>query len=435
MGRIRISIRSDGLAAEATAEPGAPCTERDLAAALATAGVIAGIDSVARDAFVTLIAGPAAAPATVVARGRAAIAGEDGRVEPRFALTKSVGRQHPDGRIDWHERDLLHPVADGALLATIVPPTAGVPGEDVRGLALAAKPGRPHTMRFGAGAVVEGLEVKAARAGVVLQDSRQIDVVTLYEHRGDVDLRSGNLHSEGSLTVSGEATDGSRIDATGDVVVGGSVQHAVVVAGGSVHVAGGILAGSEVRANAQVTCRHATSSRLDAGGDVELRDEATHSELRGDNVRIVSGRGTAFGGSVRVRHTIELTNAGTANGAATLLVVADVLEESTALVRATNVDTKVERSAVRARRDLAGSAGKMNRAAVKGSDQAQQQRLALLQRQRTLLKDAAIHVHGTTHAGVRIQFGAVTLPIERSRTSVRFRWDAEHDCIVEETIP
>lgn len=435
MSRIRVTIAADGLSADASAETGTTCTRSDVLGALTAAGVIAGIDEAAIDALVGRLAAGGAGTATVVARGEKATAGEDGRVERVFAMGQLVGRRHPDGRIDYHERELLHPVADKQLVATIVPPTAGTAGTDVRGRRIEPAAGKPHAVRFGPGVRIEGETIVAARAGVMLQDARLLDVVPLYQHGGDVDLRSGNLHTEGSLAVRGELRDGFAVSAAGDVQIGGAVQHGTVTAGGSVRVGAGLLDGSVVKARGSVVARHVTSSRIEAGAEIVLADEATHAQLRADDIRIVTGRGTAFGGELRARGTIAVVNAGTATGAVTVLSAADITDESAAFVKATNQDSKVDRTAARVRRDAGGPPGKAARASLKGADAVQQQKIALAQRQRALLQNAAIHVQGTLHPGVRIQFGTRILVVDSSRTKRRFRWDAEQDRILEELIP
>lgn len=435
MSRIHLTVRSDGLLVEAIADAGQPCTRDELVRAITAAGITDGLDDAAITRFANDLLGTTPLPATIVARGRAPEPGTDGDVQRAFATQPSVGRQFPDGHIDWHERDLLHPAATGDLVASIVAPSPGVPGVDVRGHELTAKPGRPHTVRFGPGVQLDGARVLAAKNGVVLQNARTVDVVDRFEHSGDVDLKSGNLHTKGTLGVQGDVREQCLVEAGGDVVIRGAVQGATVVSGGSVFVGAGVLHGSVVTADGNITARHATSSRLEAVLDVQLGDEATHSFLRGENIRIVKGHGAAFGGELRARTSIALVAAGTANGAPTLLAVADVVDEHAEVVRATNQDTKVNRNFGRPARDLNGPSGKSARTAMKSDDRARTERLRVVQRQRALLQGASITITGTLHAGVRIRFGDASLVVDTPRTHVRFRWDAANDRIVEENLP
>jgi len=435
VSRIRVTISTDGLTAEASAEAGDACTREQVQMAITGAGVAAGVDADAVARFVEAVAGSTAVAPAVIARGRTAEPGVDGRMMYRFAFAPIVGRPAPGGRIDFHERELLHPVVEGEIVGTVVDPTTGVAGFDVRGRTLLAKPGKPHGTRLGAGVQLDGHHVLATRNGVVVQNARTLDVVDLWQHSGDVDLKSGNLHTRGSLAVQGDVRDGFGVDAGGDIVVGGAVQHATVVAGASVRIGAGALEGSHVRAGGGITARHATSSRLDAGLDVQLADEATHSFLRGETIGIVSGRGTAFGGELRARTAIALLAAGTANGAPTLLAVADVVDEQAELVRSTNQDSKANRNFGRPARDGDGPSGKSARTALKSDDRARNERLRIVQRQRALLREATITVTGTVHAGVRIRFGDATLVVDTPRTHVRFRWDATDNRIVEESLP
>lgn len=435
MGRVRIQIPADGSVAEAIAAAGLACTLGELRGELTRAGVAAGVDEPALQSFAQRLADPGYAGTTTVARGTAAVAGEDGRVECDIDTSFLPGQEHDDGHIDFRERGRLHPVKDGQDLGRIVPPTTGVAGHDVRGRRLEPKPGRAHTVRFGSGVRVEDGRIVAARGGVLLRDERQLDVVPLYSHGGDVDLRSGNLHTEGSLEVRGDVRDGFAATATGDIVVNGTVQ-GTVQAGGSVQVSQGVLGKeSSVRAGGAIGCRHATSARLQAGGVVDVGDQLNQCTVFADRVRLLRGRGAVVGGELRVRQSIQLINAGIVDGATTLLAVADLTNEQAELVRRSRPAAQAERSAVRGQRDGGRADAKARRSAVKEADLAREEKLILLQQQRELLQSASIEIAGTAHAGVRVRFGAFLRQFDQPRTRIRCRWDAERNEIHEEPLP
>ncbi|MBM4061136.1 MAG: DUF342 domain-containing protein, partial [Planctomycetes bacterium] len=298
----------------------------------------------------------------------------------------------------------------------------------VRGRVLAARPGRPHRQRLGQGVRLDGDKVIATRSGVIVCTETSFDVLPLHLHRGDVDMKSGNLHTRGSLQVQGDVREGFAATAEGDVDVTGAVFDAAVTAGGSVRIGQGLLgAACEVRAAQDVRCRHATSAQLHAGNEIEIADQATHCRMYATKVRAVRGRGTVVGGEVHCRESIEVRTAGTPNGAATLLCVGDLLAEEAELARITAELARLERAV----RRPADPRGAMPRPTVPATDRLQQERLLLLGKQRELLHRANIRITDTVHPGVILRFGTVSLPIALPIHGATFHFDHEHEAIVQ----
>lgn len=438
MARLRLTIRGDGLAAELHASPGPPATAAEVQAVLAEAKVVHGLDQAALDQFTARLADAQFTGKVEIAKGTAPVAGTDGRLEGACLMPQLPGTEHTDGHIDYHERVLLHPAALDQDLARITAPTPGTAGCNVRGLPLPAKPGKPHQERLGPGVRCFGDRLVAARNGTVLHTERSFDVVPLHVHQGDVDLDSGNLHTHGSLQVQGDVHEGFAATADGHVHVTGAVFSGTVTAGASVRVDQGVLGtGSELRAGDDLVCRHATSASLQAGRLVEIGDQATHCRIQATHIRAARGRGAVFGGSLRSRQSIEVRAAGTATGAPTLLSVADLLDAQTELVRLQAEAARFDRANLRSQRGEDGrlGGGKALRLATRAGDRSQQERLRLLALQRELLSAARITILDTAHPGVVLQFGAVRLPITLPIQGGEFRFDLDHDKIVQKRLP
>lgn len=241
MERLQIKIAGNGLEARLHAVAGPAATLDELMAALQSAGVVHGLDDDAIATVARQLEDPGAAIDVVIARGSAPEAGTAGCLRGELLAAREAGHARADASIDYRERTTLHPVAAGAPVAEIVPPTPGKPGRSVLGRALPCKPGRPHAQREGPGVRRQGDVLVAARDGVILASERKVDVVDLYTHSGDVDYDSGNLHSKGSLVVKGDVRAGFRADADGDIEVAGAVLDGAVDAGGSVRVGQGVL--------------------------------------------------------------------------------------------------------------------------------------------------------------------------------------------------
>jgi uncharacterized protein len=244
-------------------------------------------------------------------------------------------------------------------------------------------------VRLGAGTRVDGERVLAARAGVLVRDERQLDVMTLHTHGADVDYASGSLHTEGSLVVRGDVTAGFVADARGDVHVTGSVLEGTVRAGGSARIDQGVLgAKASVHVHGTLHCRHATAASLHADGALELLDQAAHCRLRARTVRATTGRGALIGGTVHATTRVQARVAGTAGGANTTFVLGE--------------DPTAAPGQAPSRESLAA---------------------------------ATVEVSDTLHVGVRVTFGDQTWVAETTQHRVRVRWSAETGAIVVESLP
>lgn len=420
--------------ASAIVGTGPPAGAAELDAAIADAKVTFGLDAEVIAKCAASLADPAFAGGCVVARGDPPVPGKDGYFEALEPGKILPGATRADGSIDYRERHFLVPVADGAEIGRMYPPTAGTPGRNVLGASVPAKPGKALALRCGAGARCEADRVLAARAGVLLRDGRQVDVVTLYTHASDVDYESGSLHTDGSLEVRGDVGEGFAVAAKGDVHVAGSVLNGTVEAAGSVRIDQGVLGEhAQVIAASDLHCRHATAATLEAGGVVELGDQAVHCHIRARSLVANSGRGAVFGGETRVQTSIVVRVAGTAGGARTVFVVGDVSEAAAAVVAVGNADAKIAER-VHERCDADGKpVGKPARDAQRSADNALESHLRLRVRQRELLADARVEAD-TMHPGVRVLFGDQEWICDQPRHGVRLRWRSEDETIVEEII-
>ncbi|MBL8755072.1 MAG: DUF342 domain-containing protein [Planctomycetes bacterium] len=435
MARIRIQVTAGGLVATAEVGKGPAATAAELQQALATAQVREGLDAAAVDRLAASLADPEYSGRVVVANGTPSRPGSDCHVDGLPSREPLVGTTRPDGSIDWREREFLHPVAAGQVLAQVVEATAGEPGRAVTGAAVPVRAGKSCSFRLGAGAARDGERVVAVRDGALSYDGRTIDVLPLFVHGADVDVASGNLHTKGSLVVRGDVTQDHAASADGDLHVTGAVLDGRVHAGGSVRIDQGVMGEhASVVAGHDVVVRHATSARLQAGATLTIADQATHCRMQTSTLLARTGRGAVFGGEVHAKSTIAVRIAGTANGAATRLCVADVSDLAAASVRATNVD---QRTAALATRRSEGSArdGKILRQGLRAADQALAERLALQHARRELLAGATIEIDETVHPGVVLVFGETRLAITEPRRHVRFRWCQDTATILEEPKP
>jgi hypothetical protein len=399
-GRLFVEVSADGLEARLRINPGPPCGREALDAALRTAGVVHGIDETAVTAVAAALADERYAAMLPVARGQVAQHGESGYLKPHFELVTVCGAMRDDGSFDYHDRGQPVTAQAGTPIATYVPGSKGIPGRRVDGRAIPATDGVERLPKLGRG--VERLpnqQIVARSDGVVVWlEGSTLDVVNHWQHRGDVDLRSGNLQIAGSLTVEGSVQQDCAAVATGDVLVKGGLDGGAVRAGGNVVVRGGVLGPTAVvRCGGDATCRHVTGGTLHAVHDVYVTENAVHSCLRGRRILADGRRGRILGGEALALERIVVRDAGAPAATPTLLAVAQV--------------------------DAVYDSGT-------GDDRSSGRRRSLRATEKELLARAEIVVKGQLQPGVVIRFSTYELVIEQPAENVTFRFDSEQTKIV-----
>jgi len=269
-----------------------------------------------------------------------------------------------------------------------------------------------------------GGEIWAAASGVVeYQEGTRLDVVKLYVHEKDVDLRSGDLEMDGALAIKGSVTRNCRACATGDIEIRGSVDGGSVHGGGDLRVAG-FVSGAEsssLVAGGSISARSTQCARLFGQDRVEVQRDSINTRI--DAREIVVGR-RAIGGQLVAETSILVRDAGSPMGAGMVLAVGQPLECGAA----PSVMTESERA--RGRAESAHGA-----CAHAASDEPAIRSREPQRGRQDLLRTARIDVLGVAHPGVLVRFGEErSLLLEEETRATRFRADPTTDKILAEPL-
>lgn len=297
----------------------------DVQRALTDAGVMFGIDQAAlQEACASSVDGR-----FLVASAVAAVKGDDTRFELLVSDTRDRTPQvDENGLIDYHELGDIPIVNAEQALMRRHPPTPGINGHDVCGGPLYAKPGldEPFDAPF-VSTVLSDTDpnlLLAQDAGLPVRTRCGVHVEQVLRMK-NVNLATGNVHFVGTVEVTGDVSPGMKVDATGDIVVKGMVDGARLDAGGSIHVAGGVIAHATVRAVNSVSVHFVENSTLNAGTTIAIENMALHSELQALNQVLVGTeagqRGRLIGGSTRATMLIRTPVLGAAAGGLTKVQV------------------------------------------------------------------------------------------------------------------
>lgn len=316
---LLVSISADGMEALLDIVPaqgnGAPVSKIAILAALAENGI--GEGAIPEVIEAALLAGKA--ERLVIARGTEPEHGLDGYLESLVKEVRSrVPKADETGKIDFRDLGDIVVVQANEPIMLRQPATPGKPGRTLFGESIPAVPGKdvmfggklpgatvapgnPNLLQ----AAITGQPI-VVRGGMMVEPVYKVDVV---------DISTGNITFDGTVIVKGDVHANMTINATGDIQIGGTVEMASLIAGGSIVVKGGVMGSLGRKTNEEQSIRcggsfhavYAQQAKIDAGDSIFIDDMAMQCELTAINHVHVGGkkRGHIIGGTVQATLSIN----------------------------------------------------------------------------------------------------------------------------------
>ena len=322
--RVEVLVAGDDMSAAINLSPpkgGKQATIEDVLQALHDAGVNFGIDQAALVQACT----EGAVQALLVATGAAPQDGIDTNFEEMVANSSDrTPRLNAAGLIDYREHSAITLVEPGAPLMRRIPPTPGIDGRSIKGHIVAPRPGRDEPFAT----TLPGSEIdrddpnvlKASIAGLPVRVPYGV-IVEPVLRVAEVNLATGNLYFDGTVHVDGDVNNTMKVQASGDIVVQGTVEGAVLEAGGNITIRGGVIAQARVMAKGAISARFVEGSSLSAGTVIALDDMALESSLVSGNQILIGikapQRGRLVGGSTQTMMLLRVPLLGSNRAAAT----------------------------------------------------------------------------------------------------------------------
>jgi uncharacterized protein len=304
--RVTLVVEKDRMSAIAqitTDWGGKYLTTEDLEQAVQASEISRGVQAPLIAA--AILAAKEATPGTLlklpVALGKAAVNGQDTRFErlvetPAERILKPRELDH--GRVDMRDLGTLITVKAGAQLMRRHPATQGVPGFTVTNQELPAKHGKDSPMVAGEGTFISPDDADlllASRPGLPRQEKNGMKVDDVLSVK-QVDIRHGHVIFEGALIVAGDVTPGMKIKTSGDVVIGGFVEGGYIESSGTITVRNGIIGRKSkqsdeylchLNAQGEIHASYAQYAKLEAGGDIHIQNQLSHSYSRsGQDIKV-----------------------------------------------------------------------------------------------------------------------------------------------------
>jgi uncharacterized protein (DUF342 family) len=256
----------------------------------------------------------------IVARGIAAKAGDQTYLHPLY-LEKTI--EETDNVIDMRSAQNKRVVDNGDVIAEIRF-RDGKSGINVFGQALHATAKQTsYTLTVGTG--VERREdgrFYALLRGMPKIERHTVSCLNVYVHRGDVNLKTGDINFDGTVEVKGSIDNGARVYAKGDLIVRGGIGRSRIHCGGDLSVGKGIVTSREgmVHAGGDVNALFIENSRVLVEGMLEVEQSIINSDCKvAGEIVIKSGSKGLIGGGIVVSETgIRTQDLGFADGEKTL---------------------------------------------------------------------------------------------------------------------
>ena len=242
-------------------------------------------------------------------------------------------------QVDYRDLGSLLLVSPGTPLMRRIPPLPGVDGTNVLGEPVLPEemPDTPFSKELSGVAIdpEDPLLLRASIAGTPTLISQGVQVNPMVEVDA-VNLSTGNITFEGSLQVRGDIAATMEVRVTGDVVVNGTIEAALVEAGGSVTCKGGVIGLADALQDASATARTAhivcggtlkakfiENAIISAGQDVDVEREIRQSSIAAGGSVLVGPPNTQqsaiTGGQTRALNAVRAGTLGSPSGIPTLI--------------------------------------------------------------------------------------------------------------------
>lgn len=258
----------------------------------------------------------------LVAQGKIPIKGADGWYEYFFKTDmQKKPKMLEDGSVDYHDIEWFEVVKEGQKLAYYHEALEGTDGYDVSGNVIKARKGIEKRILRGKGFCLEE-DKKTYRSllnGMIRLEDDEMSI-TNHLMLDEINMTTGDINFDGSIHILGDVSSGMRVKATGDIVIDGNVEAAVIESDANIMLRKGMNASGNgmVVAGKNVVSRFFEATRVVADGNIEV-DKCLNSQLYAKGM-ITSTRVIA-GGILRTESGFYLNHVGNHAGLRTVLKV------------------------------------------------------------------------------------------------------------------
>ena len=294
----------------------------------------------------------------LIAQGKPPDQGKDARIEYKFKTMRMTElKEDEHGRVDHKDLRLINNVKKGDLVAVKIPGIPGSAGCNIYGETVSPRQIKSKEIVIGNGLVLsdDRMNAHADMDGHVFLDGNRIILSAVVVVPHDVDLKVGNIDTNGSILVFGNVLSGFTLNAKKNIEVRGVVEGATLLAGGDILCHKGIKGGDRglIQTDGNLTAEFAETAFINVGGNLQIISSLINCHVQcAGKTHIRGSRGSIVGGEIQSTKGITVYDLGSKMGATTRIIIGDkpilrekIKEAQELLLRAAN-ELKVSTAAI-----------------------------------------------------------------------------------------
>ncbi|MEG1847538.1 MAG: FapA family protein [Lachnospiraceae bacterium] len=219
-----------------------------------------------------------------------------------------------DGSVDYKNIDFFENVTKDQVVAVYTPATSGIYGYRVVGDILPPIRGTELPKLHGTGFRIdeETHSYLSNMDGRIDLSENQLMITSVYTYTGDVTGSVGNLFFRGDILIQGSVGSGVTVEATGDVVIEGHVESAIIKAGRNVMIQGGVCAANRgtIIAGESITGKFFETVTLIAEKEIKTNYMLNCNAKTMGKIAVSGKKGAIVGGIVQAVYGISAYNIG-----------------------------------------------------------------------------------------------------------------------------
>ncbi len=259
-----------------------------------------------------------------VSEGKLPIDGIDGKLENCTDKKEKLENFTCD---DFHKINPVISVKDGETIAKIHAPTNGENGTNVFGKQVNPVPGKEIKIKLGSNTKF-GEEnpnhIIAKLDGFLDLKEASISITDTYTVNGDIDFKSGNIISKGSLKVKGNVNNDFALNLSKDVEVDGYVGDAIIESGRNIFIHGGFLGKGKgvLKSEGDIEVKFVENQKIFSRGSVTIIKEALNAQIFVKSKITCNGnKAVIVGGHTIAGDFIEIFSLGNSSESETIVEV------------------------------------------------------------------------------------------------------------------
>jgi uncharacterized protein (DUF342 family) len=325
--RINVEISDDRMQAWLSIDPGegsgAKLSEKKIRDGIESAGVTKGINNEVLDKAIEAVLSGEKVERIPFAQGAEPDLG--GREQLEFLLqlaSNAAVTIREDGSADYRNKDNMTRVTKDQAIARITPPPKKpTPGFDVSGKEILPPGEQALNIQVSERIRQEEQEdhtviLYSTIDGELKYEKNAMDVLAVHTVQGNVDLNTGNIKFPGTVQVAGNVESGLYIMSNADIKIMGGVDRALLSAGGDILIQGGVKGGGKslLRAKQNILASFIEQATVLAVQDIKIAKSCFRSNVKCNGKLMMGDSSTIVGGTVKVKHGLEVSNLGSERG-------------------------------------------------------------------------------------------------------------------------